>query len=110
MGIDRSNFPEVTAAFAEIECDNGGNLIGTFYPGEVISLTCFTVPPAWERLLKPAEAGLSRLRLTSEEDWQEFVCGEVGAADAIQERQGDLNDARRLLDDFFNGFPDKDGA
>ena len=38
MIVNCENFPELTRAFAQIEIDAGGHLLGTVYPGEKISL------------------------------------------------------------------------
>lgn len=103
--VTSSTFPQLHAAFKEIECDNGGHLIGTVYPGEPIDLETFTVPEAWAPLLAPAEAALARLRDAGDEDLNTFVVGEMSESERIRERQGDLEEARRVLNDFFDGWP-----
>lgn len=102
--VTRDNFPTIRRAFDEVECDNGGHLIGTVYPGEPINLEAFEVPEKFAHLLAPAEAGLIRLWKKSQEDWLEFVCGEQGAAEAIEAKRGDLKEARQLLNAFFDGW------
>lgn len=107
MRVTELSHPEVVRARREIEIDNGGHLIGTVYPGEKIDLEAFEVPLAWESLLKPAELGLFALRMASPEDWKIFLIGDEVAATAIEHRRGDLGEARKLLDDWFNGFDDE---
>jgi hypothetical protein len=103
--VDSSTFPALHAAFKEIECDNGGHLVGTVYPGTPIDLERFTVPEAWAHLVAPAEAALTRLRALSEDDWSTFITGEFSDGERIRERQGDLEEARQLLNDWFEGWP-----
>lgn len=106
MAITKATYPELHAALVEIECDNGGHLIGAVYPGTPINLNRFKVPDAYWHLLAPAEVALARLRQTNELDWYEFVCGEETASEAIQRRQGDLMEASALLEAWFNGWPE----
>lgn len=102
--VNSSTFPNLHAAFKEIECDNGAHLIGTVYPGEPIDLDAFVVPEPWAHLLELAEAGLARLRAGGDADWVDFVIGELSESERIRERQGDLEEARKLLNDFFDGW------
>lgn len=106
VAVAKDTFPALHAAFLEIEFDNGGHLIGTVYPdaGPPRDLETFIVPDPWSYLVAPASVALARLKLTSEDDWSEFVCGEQTAAEAIQKRQGDLEEARELLNAFFDGW------
>src|SRR5437868_1984054 len=102
--VTKSSFPNVCAAFRTIEEDNGGHLIGTVYPGKRLNLEAFEVPDGWSGLLPPAEAGLALLRGKSREDFETFVCGEMGEADLIRDRQGNLAEAQKVLADFFDGW------
>jgi len=106
--VERSKYPELCAAFAAIERDNGGHLVGTIYPGVPIDLNHFSVPPAWAHLISGAERALARLRLRSEDDFETFVIGEQSEAEAIERRQGDLAEASILLNDWFNGWQPED--
>lgn len=106
--ITLSTFPQLHRAFKEIECDNGAHLIGTVYPGEPIDLDSFTVPEAWAPLLVPAEAALARLTAGGDADWVDFVLGEFTDSEGIRARQGDLEEARKLLNDWFDGWPVED--
>jgi hypothetical protein len=105
--VTGKSFPNLHAAFVAIEQDNGGHLIGTVYPGEPIDFETFRVPDAWEPLLAPAEAGLARLRACSVEDLSTFVIGEETEAEAIQQRQADLNAARLVMNDYFDGWQEE---
>jgi hypothetical protein len=104
--VSPQTYPNLHAAFRAIEENNGGHLIGTVYPGERINLDSFTVPAAWDKLLPVAEAGLARLCDT--EDFSTFVCGEASDVEAIRVRQGDLDVAQRVLNDYFSGWPTED--
>lgn len=108
MIVQRSNYPDLREAFHVIECDSGGHLIGTRYPGQKIDMEHFEVPEAWSHLVAAADRVLSRLRLFSEDDFETFVCGEQTDMDVIEKRQGDLAEARILLDDYFNGWQPED--
>lgn len=105
MIITATSHPALTAAFVAIERDNGAHLIGTVYPGTPINLESFTIPEAWVRLMAPAELGLQRLRADSADDFDEFLCGEATAAEALAGRRGDLAEARELLNAWFNAWP-----
>ena len=108
MIVDREHYPELRAAFAAIERDNGGHLIGTVYPGHRINLDAFTVPEAWAQLVPSADRALARLKAESEADLETFVTGEQSEAEAIEQRQGDLSEARILLNDWFNDWQPED--
>lgn len=108
MIVQRSNYPDLREAFHAIECDSGCHLIGTIYPGQKIDLEQFEVPEAWSHLVAGADRALSRLRLDSEEDFETFVIGEQSEAEEIERRQGDLAEARILLNDYFNGWQPED--
>lgn len=103
--VTSSTFPQLHRALKEIECDNGAHLIGTVYPGEPIELDSFTVPAAWAHLAAPAEAALARLTAGGDADWVDFVLGEFTDSERIRARQGDLEEARKLLNDWFDGWP-----
>jgi hypothetical protein len=104
MIITADNFPEIRLAFAEIEMDSGGHLIGTVYPGDPLNLNEFDIPNSCEHLCAPAEIGLKRLRSHSEEEWSTFICGDVDIAEEIISRQGDFEEANTLLNLYFDGF------
>lgn len=108
MIVDRENYPHLRAAFEAIERDNGGHLIGRIYPGEPVELERFKIPEAWSHLVAGADLALARLKEISEEDLETFVCGEMSEAEAIEQRQGDLAEARILLNDWFNGWQPED--
>jgi hypothetical protein len=108
MIVERTNYPELLAAFAAIERDNGGHLIGTVYPGKKIDLDHFSIPDAWSHMVPGAERGLARLRSCGEGDWETFVVGEMSEQEAILDRQGDLVEAHILLNDWFNGWQPED--
>jgi hypothetical protein len=96
-------FPEIRLAFEAIEADSGGHLIGAVYPGQAPD---YGIPDAWMRPYAVAETGLKRLRTASAEDWETFICGEQGDQDDIRRRQGDLEEAKLLLEAYFEGWPD----
>lgn len=98
--------PALHAAFQLIEVDNGAHLIGTVYPGDKIDLDQFEVPEPWAHLVAPAEAGLARLQAAGPDDWQTFLIGEQSDQDAIRARQGDLDEAHKLLNDWFEAWPE----
>ena len=107
--ITKDTHPAICAAFRLIEEDNGGDLIGTVYPGEPINLDGFEIPDAFAHLVVPAEAGLARLRAMGDDfdsDWHSVVCGEVTDADFLRARQGDLDEAQRLMVSYFDGWPE----
>ena len=108
MIIDRDSYPNLRAAMAEVEMDNGAHLLGTVYPGEKIDLERFRVPEAWQHLVPGAERGLARLMAESLGDFGTFTCGEQAEQEAIMERQGDLAEAHILLNDWFNGWQPED--
>lgn len=108
MIADSSNYPNLHAAFEAIECDSGGHLLGTVYPGKPIDLDRFKVPEAWAHLASGAERALARLKADSEDDLETFVIGEQSEAEEIERRQGDLAEARILLNDYFNGWQPED--
>lgn len=108
MIVDREHYPHLRAAFEAIERDNGGHLIGTVYPGERINLDAFDIPDAWAHLVAGADRSLARLKADSETDLETFVVGEQSEAEAIEKRQGDLSEARILLNDWFNGWQPED--
>lgn len=108
MIIEHSNYPRLHAAFKAIECDNGGHLLGTVYPGEPIDLEHFKVPDAWSHLVPGAERSLARLEVRDKNDLETFVTGEQSEAEQIERRQGDLAEARILLNDYFNGWQPED--
>lgn len=108
MIVDRNSYPNLHAAFKAIECDNGAHLIGTVYPGERINLNEFKVPDAWAHLVSGAELSLARLKERGDIDLETFVCGEQTEAEAIEVQQGDLAEARILLNDWFNGWQPED--
>lgn len=108
MIVDSKNYPHLHAAFKEIELDSGGHLIGTVYPGTKIDLEHFKVPEAWSHLVAGADLALDRLDGMSNSDFLTFVSGEQSEAEAIERRQGDLAEARILLDDYFNGWQPED--
>lgn len=108
MIVENQNYPHLHAAFKAIECDSGGHLIGTIYPGTPIDLDRFKVPEAWAHLVAGAELALTRLKVTSETDLETFVVGEQSEAEEIEQRQGDLAEARILLNDYFNGWQPED--
>jgi len=104
IAVTTQSYPRLHAAFRAIEYDNGGQLIGTHYPGEKIDLDTFQVPSAWGPLLAQAEAGLARL---DEKDFETFVVGEHSDQENIRERQGDLTEAHTVLNDYFDGWPER---
>jgi hypothetical protein len=106
--VSDHNFPNIRAAFEAIERDGGAHLIGMIYPGAPVDFTAFDVPGEWMPLLAPAEIGIARLRAASGQDFETFVAGGCSEQDAIRDRQGDLSEAQRLLNDFFNGWPMED--
>ena len=108
MIVSRHNYPHLHAAFVQIEQDHGGHLIGTVYPGKKINLEEFKIPEAWAHLVSGAEAGLKRLQETSYGDHETFVNGEQSEAEEIEKRQGDLAEARIILNDWFNGWQPED--
>jgi hypothetical protein len=106
--ISETVCPELRRAFEAIERDSGGHLVGTVYPGTPIDMKRFEVPDAWTSLCEPADAGLKRLREHSDEDWQTFVFGEFESAEALRERQGDLDAASQILNGYFDSWPAED--
>lgn len=108
MIVNHANYPFLHAALKAIECDNGGHLIGTVYPGKRIDLDNFNVPDAWQHLVAGADVALGRLEEESADDYETFVVGEQSEAEAIEQRQGDLAEARILLNDYFNGWQPED--
>ena len=108
MIVTRNNYPDLSAAFRAIEMDNGGHLIGTIYPGERINLNEFEIPAAWEHLTAGADRGLARLKETSAADLETFVNGDMTEAEEIEKRQGDLSEARIILNAWFNGWQPED--
>lgn len=105
MRVQSQNYPHLHAALKMIECDSGGHLIGTVYPGTPIDLERFKVPDAWIHLVAGANRGLGRL---STADFETFVVGEQSEAEAIEARQGDLAEASILLNSFFDGWQPED--
>lgn len=104
MMIDDKSHPALTAAMRLIECDNGGHLIGTVYPGPRINLDQFEIPERWEHFIAPAEAGLARLREQNPADWENVIIGEYSEMKAIILRQGDLYEAEEILQGFFDAW------
>lgn len=94
--VSAALFPTLYASFRLIEAAKGNPL------GDAVQ-----VPADRGPLVAMASQALARLRSSSEEDWEIFVCGDQEGADAIFERQGDLTAARQLLEDFYNGWPSK---
>ncbi len=105
MQVDDTNYPNLRTAFWSIECNSGGHLIGTVYPGQKMDLDRFKVPEAWAHLVPGAERGLARLKDFCPTDLETFTIGEQSEADEIETRQGDLAEARILLNDYFEGWP-----
>jgi hypothetical protein len=108
MIIERDNYPHLRDAFHAIEYDSGGHLIGRVYPGTPIDLERFAVPEPWAHLVAGADRGLGRLQEQGDSDFETFVIGEQSEAEAIERRQGDLAEARILLNDMFNGCQPED--
>jgi len=112
MIVTRENYPHLHAAFLEIELDNGGHHVNRIAAGqglpEPIDLERFEVPGAWSHLAPGADRALARLKEQSEDDLETFVCGDQDSAEEIEKRQGDLSEARILLNDWFNGWQPED--
>lgn len=112
MIVTRENYPHLHAAFLEIELDNGGHHVNRIAAGqglpEPIDLERFEVPEAWSHLTPGADLALGRLQEGSDVDFETFVCGDQDEAEAIEKRQGDLAEARILLNDWFNGWQPED--
>lgn len=107
--VGQLNFPSVYAAFVMLECDSGGHLIGTVYPGEKKDLTEFEVPEEYAMLLPNAERALKGLIST---DFETFVIGDYDSRRELlsSHAQGNLADADELLNAFFFDWePDKEG-
>ena len=112
MIVTRENYPNLHAAFLEIELDNGGHHVNRIAAGqglpEPIDLEQFEVPEAWAHLASGANLALGRLQKDSADDFETFVAGDQDEAEAIEKRQGDLAEARILLNDWFNGWQPED--
>lgn len=102
MKVTAKNYPQIHAAMVEIERDNGAHLIGRVYPGEVIDLDAFDVPESRIEALPATEEGLKKLAV---DEWMTFVIGEQSEAEEIERKHG-LEVARKLLNDWFNGWED----
>jgi hypothetical protein len=79
------------------------DLIGAVYPGHAPD---YGIPDAWMRPYAVAETGLKRLRTASAEDWETFICGEQGEQEDIRQRQSDLEEAKLLLEAYFEYWPE----
>lgn len=106
--VTKDSFPHLHEAFVVIECDQGGHLIGTVYPGEPIDLERFEVPVAWAHVLPRAEEGLKNLKELEPEWFKAFCNGAEHQMEAILRQQGDLDTAYRVLNDFFNDWAPED--
>jgi hypothetical protein len=104
---DLADFPEIDRALDAIDEDTGARLIWERFP-DVRPPHPHRIPERWRALAPPAETALRRLRETSVEDWETFLTGECAAQDAVRSRQGDLEEADRLMEGYFDGWPDED--
>jgi hypothetical protein len=100
--------PTLHASFLQIITDSGGHLIGTVYPGEKIDIETIKVPAAWGPLIQRADETLTSLRMQDQEEWLTFVIGEQSEQEAIFKKHGNLQEAKTLLTDFFNGWQPED--
>ena len=99
--ISAKNYPALHAALVAIEVDNGAHHVGTTHPGTPVNLKSFKVRAAKTRLAK-IEIALARLRQTPEL-FSDFLVGEEQDQNAIRVAQGDLDDAHKFIDEWFNG-------
>jgi len=105
MKITKESHPALAFAFEEIERDNGGHLIGTVYPGEAPDLEAFVIPDVWAPLVPAAEAALAALREPeNDRTFIDFVVGPQHEQDAIYLERGNLDEAKQLLNAFFNDW------
>ncbi len=104
LTLTRESHPAIMAAREALECDRGGHLIGTVYPGPVTDFDRLLLRDSVAELIAPAEQGLARLIADLGEDGLEiFVCGEESEMFALRDLRGDLAEAHRLLNAILDG-------
>lgn len=108
LQVTASTHPHLVEAMALIEEDNGGHLIGIVYPGEPIDLERFAIPAPWQALAQPAEDALAALHDAAPDDYEAFVVGDQGEVERIVAAHPGLEIARRLLNDWFDGWQRED--